>query len=149
MKKIEEFKKDLYVGEVGEYFCDYDNGYLCDIITEIADNNVDVYTYDLFEWAKTNYDIIEEANAEMGTPNDMLAQIRQGQFLYYERDLYENLHDVVLFRLYNYIEKDLKIEELTEEQADKIEYLNLDDNNERLENLIDEVNEILNNKIEE
>ena len=144
MKKIEELKKDLYVGEIGEDFNDYNNGYIGDIITEISDNNVDIYTDDLFEWAKTNYDIIEEANAEMGTPDNMLAQIRQGQFLYYERDLYENLKDIILFRLYDYIEKELDIDELTNEQADEIELLNLDDNNEQLENLIDEVNEILN-----
>lgn len=148
MKKIEELKNDLYLGEVGDYFCDYDNGYICDIITEIADNNIDIYYYNLFEWAKNNFDIIEESNAEMGAPNNIIKQIQQGQFLYYERDLYENLHDIVLFRLYDYIEKDLNIDELTEEQTDEIELLNLDDNNEQLENLINEVNEILGNEEE-
>lgn len=51
--KIEELKKDLYLGDYGEEITNYSSGYVCDILTEIADNNVDIYYYDLFEWAKT------------------------------------------------------------------------------------------------
>ena len=57
--KIEELKKDLYLGDYGEEIANYSSGYICDILTEIADNNVDIYYYDLFEWAKNNFSIIE------------------------------------------------------------------------------------------
>ena len=59
--KIEDLKKELYTGDFGDCFCDYDNGYICDIITEIADNHVDIYNSDLLDWAKGNYSYIEES----------------------------------------------------------------------------------------
>ena len=143
MKKIEELKKDLFIGDLGDRMRDYDNGYICDIITEIADNNIDIYCADLFEWAKHNFDIIEEANEEMGAPNDIIKQIQQGQFVAFERDLYENLEDILKNYMYDYIEKDLKIEELTEEQNENLLDWDFSDNNEQLENLVDHINEIL------
>ena len=148
MKKIEELKKDLFIGDLGDRIRDYDNGYICDIITEIADNNIDIYYADLFEWAKHNFDIIEEANKEMGAPNDIIKQIQQGQFVAFERDLYENLEDILKNYMYDYIEKNLKIEELTEEQNEKLLDWDFSDNNEQLENLIEHINEILEEKEE-
>lgn len=68
--KIEDLKSDLYIGELGEYFSDYSNGYICDIITEIADNQVPIYYSDIWEQAKDNIEEIEEALEEFGTPTD-------------------------------------------------------------------------------
>lgn len=142
--KIEELKKNLFIGDLGEYFRDYDNGYICDIISEIADNNIDIYYHDLFIWAADNYSIIEEANEEFGTPTDITKQIQQGQYLYNERDLYNNLEDIIKFYIYDYIEKNLDIKELSEEQIEEIENeIDFTDNNEQLENIIEKINEIL------
>jgi hypothetical protein len=141
--KIEELKKDLWIGDLGDRFRDYDCGYICDIITEIADNNVDIYYYDLFEWAKNNFSIIEEANEEMGAPNDIIKQIQQGEFLAFKRELYENLEDNLKYFMYDYIEKDLQIKEITEEQNENLLDWDFSDNNEQLENLIEHINEIL------
>lgn len=140
--KIEDLKKELYTGDLGEYFTDYDNGYICDIITKIADNNVDIYYYDLFEWAKNNFSYINEANEEMGTPADITRQIQQGQYFCNEQDLYNNLEDSLKFFMYDYIEKELKIKELTEEQNDGLLEWDFSDNNEQLENLIEHINNI-------
>lgn len=140
--KIEDLRKELYTGDLGEYFTDYNNGYICDIITEIADNNIDIYYYDLFEWAKNNFSYINEANEEMGTPADITKQIQQGQYYANERNLYENLEDSLKFFMYNYIEKELKIKELTEEQNDDLLDWDFSDNNEQLEILIEHINNI-------
>lgn len=145
--KIEELRRELNLGELGEYFVDYDNGYICDIITEIADNHIDIYTSDLFDWAKNYFGYIEEANTELGTPTDILQQIQQGQFYYYEQNIYNNLEDIMLNYMYNYIENVLNIKEITEEQYDDLLDFDFNDNNEMLENLIDHINEVL--KIEE
>lgn len=141
--KIEELKKELYTGDLGDRIRNYSGGYICDIITEIADNNVDIYYSDLFEWAKHNFEIIEEANEEFGAPNDIIKQIQQGEFLAFERELYENLEDNLKYFMYDYIEKDLKIKEITEEQNENLLDFDFSDNNEQLENLIDHINEIL------
>lgn len=141
--KIEELKKDLYCGDFGDCLRDYDDGYICDIITEISDNKVDIYYYDLFEWAKNNFSYINEANEEMGAPNDIIKQIQQGQFLYNERNIFENLEDSLKMFMYDYIEKDLKILEITEKQNDDLLEWDFTDHNERLENLIEHINNIL------
>ena len=145
--KIEDLRKELNLGELGKYFVDYDNGYICDIITEISDNHVDIYTSDLFDWAKNYFCYIEEANTELGTPKDILQQIQQGQFYYYEQNIYNNLEDIMLNYMYNYIENVLNIKEITEEQYDDLLDFDFNDNNEMLKNLIDHINEVL--KIEE
>lgn len=152
--KIEELKSDLYLGKFGDCLEDYDNGYLCDIITEIADNHVDIYYSNLFKWATDNYAYIEEAEDEFGQPTDergkfdIIKLIQQGQYYAYEQELYENFRDIVLNRLYNYIVSNLGIIEITEEQNDKILELNIDDNNELLENLFEELDNIFSEETE-
>ena len=98
-ERKEELKEDLK-GTYCDNICDYDNGYIGDIVNEIADNNIDIYTYDLFEWAKFNYDVIEDANNELGTPSDIIAQIQQGQFLQISNEIYENFEEMILLFIY-------------------------------------------------
>jgi hypothetical protein len=147
--KIEDLKKELYCGDFGECFRDYDNGYICDIITEIADNNIPIYNGDLWETAKEYQDEIEEALREFGTPTDSNGNIdlmrifQQGIYLFNERNLYENLEESLQFFMYDYIEKELKIQELTEEQNDDLLDWDFSDNNEQLENLIEHIENIL------
>ena len=147
--KIEELKKDLYLGDYGEEITNYSSGYICDILTEIADNNVDIYYYDLFEWAKNNFSIIEEANEEMGINPDITKQIQQGQFYSYQRELYENLEDIMKYYVFNYIQETLEIEEITEKQLNELEFeIDFTDNNEELENINDKIEEIMKNEEE-
>lgn len=147
--KIEDLKKELYCGDFGEYFRDYDNGYICDIITEIADNNVPIYNGDIWEMAKEYQGEIEEALREFGTPTDSNGNIdlmrifQQGIYLFNERNLYENLEESLQFFMYDYIEKELKIQELTEEQNNNLLDWDFSDNNEELENLIEHIENIL------
>lgn len=147
--KTQELKKDLFTGDLGDRFRDYDKGFICDIISEIADNNIDMYTVDLLEWAKNNFSYIEEGLDEYGTPTDsngkadFLRIIQQGQYIEYERDLYDNLEDSLIYFMYDYIEKDLEILELTEEQNDNLLDFDFTNNNEELENLIDHIKEVL------
>ena len=147
--KIEKLKKELYTGDFGDCFRDYNNGYICDIITEIADNHVNIYNYDLMEWAKGNTSYIEEALDEFGTPKndrgqaDFMRIIQQGQYYYNEMNIYESLEESLKYFMYDYIEKNLKIEELTEEQNDNLLEWDFTDNNEELENLIEHICEVL------
>ena len=149
MKKIEELKRDLFLGDLGKYFRDYDSGYICDIISEIADNNTPIYYNEIWEKVPDYQEDIEEALREFGTPTDSYGNVdlirifQQGFYYAYERNLYENLEDSLKFFMYDYIEKDLEIEEITEEQNDELLNWDFEDNNEQLENLIDHINETL------
>lgn len=147
--KIEELKKDLFIGDLGGNFRDYDNGYICDIITEIADNAVPIYYSDIWEQAEDNQEYIEEALSKFGTPTDsqgnadLMRIFRQGIYLKNERNLYENLEDILKYYMYDYIEKELKIDEITENQNDNLLEWDFGDNNEQLENLTEHIEEIL------
>lgn len=120
---------------------DYNDGYICDIISNIADNNVDIYTYDLFDWLKYNYDVVQDANLEFGQPSDIIAQCQQGQYYKYSNDLYDVIDDMILLFAYNYLRvNDI---ELNSEQLEELESeLSTIDNNDKLENIIEKIEEI-------
>lgn len=150
MKLLKELKEELYIGDYGEQFEYYDTGYICDVITEIADNNVDIYNCDLCEWAKWHYGYIEEALYEFGTPidnrgkPDFFQMIKQGQFLYNENNLNENIEDILKWYMYNYIGNNTNIKELTDEQVENLEEcFDFSDTNQNLENLIECIKEII------
>lgn len=149
--KIENLKSDLIIGDFGRDIDNYDYGYICDIITEIADNHIDIYNSDLLEWACGNYSYIENSVREFGINEkdfDFFRLIQQGQYLANEQYLYDNLQNIVLYRLYSYIFSNLGITEITKKQNNKILSLNIDDNNENLENLFEQLDEIFENEEE-
>lgn len=151
--KIKDLKSNLFLGDYGEEITGYNSGYIGDIVTEIADNNVDIYYSDLNEWTKDNANYIEEALDEFGTPTDgnghadYYGMIRQGQFIAYERELYENLEDILKYWAYDYIEDNYKLTELTEEQNDEVEFLNYN-NFEKLEDIVAELESIFESEAE-
>lgn len=106
--------------------CDYNGGkYLCDILNEINDSNIDIYYSDLFEWATDNFSYINEAKQEFGTCEDITKEIQQGQYLQNQEEIYNNLNDMLLIYIYNIL-KENKIEEITEEEQDTCEQIACD-----------------------
>ena len=91
----EEFNS-LRLSDIGEELAtNYDDGYLCDIITEVADSNIDIYDYNLLEWAKGHLYEIKEAAEEFGAVEDIIKAIQQGQYYHYTNELYEELEDII------------------------------------------------------
>ena len=110
------------------------SSYICDAISERADNNVDVYNYDLIEWAKSHIAEIDEAAEELGKPDSFIGYIQQGQFLYYEHLMYDELDNGILWACYEAAKE--YTEEITEEQNKEIEELAESlDNNSRFEDI--------------
>lgn len=116
----------------GNNITQYDSGYICDVFSEIADSNVDIYTSDLFEWGKSNMYYIDEATKEFGNPNDILRQIQQGQYYAYEQELYENQDDIIKYFAYSYL-KDNNIKLNIDQEEDLDDYLSSVDSNDKLE----------------
>lgn len=144
--KIEELKNDLNLGDYGEDITNYNSGYISDIITEIADNNVDIYNNDLMEWAKGNTYYIDRAVDELGRPDTIEDEIRQGQYIAYQEDLYNNLEDILKYWAYDYIENKYNITELTEEQNDEIDFYNYT-NVDRLEEIKGMIEDIFESEV--
>lgn len=112
LNEMEKLKKglDSKVLDLFDSGVDY-NGcyYICDMISEVADSFVDIYTSNLLDWAKNNYSYIEEALDEFGTPTDsngrvdFLKIISQGEFLYYESLFYDNLDEFIKYYILKYL----------------------------------------------
>lgn len=126
----------------GQQILDYSNGYICDVFSDIADSNIDIYVSDLFEWGKSNFGYINEATQEFGNPQDIIKQIQQGQYLSFEQDLYNNQNDILKYFAYNYLkDNDIKFNEEQVEQLE--EYIERLDNNDRIEDIISYCDELL------
>lgn len=126
----------------GHQILDYSNGYICDVFSDIADSNIDIYVSDLFEWGKNNFEYINEATQEFGNPQDIIKQIQQGQYLSFEQDLYNNQNDILKYFAYNYLkDNDIKFNEEQVEQLE--EYIERLDNNDRIEDIISYCDELL------
>lgn len=139
-ERINELEKLLSFTH-GHQITDYSDGYICDVFSEIADSNIDIYVSDLFDWGKSNFEYINEASQEFGSNPDIIKQIQQGQFLCYEQELYNNQSDVLKLYAYNYL-KDNEIE-TTDEQLDDLEsYIEDLDSGNRLEEISTYCNDI-------
>lgn len=139
MLNLETLQNDLNLEwETTCLFSDYadSSSYICDGITEKADSLIDIYNYDLIEWAKSHICEIDEAADELGKPNSFIGYIQQGQFVYYERLMYNELEDGILWACYEAAKE--YAEEITEEQNKEIEELAESlDNNSRFDEITD------------
>ena len=82
---IEELEERLKWNKENEEEQDID-----DLITEIADNNIPIYTYDLLQYASNNFDLIEPS--ELCSDNPSVINIIQA-----------NIYEILREELYNYI----------------------------------------------
>lgn len=76
---------------------DYD---IDDLITEVADNNIPIYTYDLLQYASNNFDLIYH-NKDLCSKYADCVQIIQA-------NIYELLSDL----LYNHINNKVEVKEI-------------------------------------
>lgn len=148
MKKIEELKNEVsknfesYEEYITEYY-NHEND-IDEIIRDIADNNVDIYTSDLMDWVKDNYNYVEDYIKEFGMDSsnfDFIGAVRGGQYLYIEETLYNNKSDMLEYLAY-YILQEKDIEEIDEDKATEISMINFD-GIDTIEELEDELNEII------
>lgn len=148
MKKIEELKNEVsknfesYEEYITEYY-NHEND-IDEIIRDIADNNVDIYTSDLMDWVKDNYNYVEDYIKEFGIDSnnfDFIGAVRGGQYLYIKETLYNNKSDMLEYLAY-YILQEKDIEEIDEDKATEISMIDFD-RIDTIEELEDELNEII------
>ena len=131
LKEIEKENEFLEVDVTS--FRGYSDGYICDIVSELADNNVDIYNSDLLEWAKDNYSYIDEATAELGHGKDFINDVQIGQYYYNNNEIYNNLKEYLRYFAYDYLLNTKGIETIKDEDIENIDSeLNCIDNNNRL-----------------
>lgn len=141
-EKIKELEASLDDNAVNfaDMMQDYvGSAYIGDAISEKADSEVDIYNSNLLDWAKTHLGDIEDANAEFGTPNDIIKQIMQAQYRLNSDALYAGMDDGLILAAWRLARE--HAEEVTEEQAAELDAVSFD-NNDRIDRLADYVAEI-------
>lgn len=131
----------------GECITNYDSGFICDVFSDIANSNVDIYFSDLFDWAKNNTWYIDEVQKEYGVCGGIVQQIKIAQGNYNEEKLYEMQDDILKYYAYNYLSKneiDLCEEKLLDLE-NYIEHLNCND---RLDSINDFCRDLIKEEIE-
>lgn len=135
-------------------FGDYTNGYICDVVSEIADNHIPIYNEDVWKGASDISEYIERAIEEGLAPVesrdvDLIRIFQSGYYVYYQEILYNNLDKLTFNYISNLVNdflntlseiKSINISDIEE----RIEYLSRDtDNNKRIDSLIDMANDII------
>lgn len=132
---------------------DYDNGYIYDIISEIADNQVDIYYSDLTEWANGHFEEISETISEFGWDScekDLYKAAQLAQFRENENEMYSELSEGLENFALSYLEYKLKMKEISEERWEEIQdFLSDIDNNNKLEEIIDFLDEMFSDEDKE
>jgi hypothetical protein len=127
---------------------EYTNEYVDDRIHDIADSNVDVYYSGLLDWISENrgeaVEYIEDSVAEFGIDSNNFnfwKLLQSGQYLMYERELYDNKKETLLLWALNYIKEEKNIEELEDDVFEEIEDIDFDkfDKFSEIENEIDNI----------
>lgn len=153
--------------EVAERIANDDNAYISDIINEVSDSSVDIYTASLLQ-SCTSIEFqkfIDQSIAEMGLPNSnksnfMVALCQQAQYVYYQQAIYENIDAIITNALINTLESEMLMIECSDEKyyelEDKLyefienymEELELN-NSDKFSQIVDDFYENLSEKLEE
>lgn len=103
------------------------NGWISDDFVEYADQNVDIYYSDLFEWAKGNYSYIEDYVKEFGIDAqnfDFIKLIQGGQYLEKYEELNQDEYEIKALLYINKmldLDNDILKQPITEELEEEIE----------------------------
>ena len=89
--------------------CDYDgSSYICDAISEIADGATSIYYSDILDFIKRNpealADVVEEGLycVDSTHPYDLYKHGQAAEYMTIERELYDNLEEIVKLYAINY-----------------------------------------------
>ena len=98
MKKayyLEDLKEDAIedLDEEIEYLTKEEETYdIDDLITEVADNNIPIYTYDLLQYASNNFDLIQPSDLTSDNP-DVTQIITMNIYELLTDELYQHIRD--------------------------------------------------------
>lgn len=149
VSEIERNKLNSYI----DCLNDYDNGYICDIIVEIADSNTSIYHSDIIEFISNNVEEVNDVIEELGwngCGGDLCRAGQAAEFGKNENEMYNELEEGLFNVALSHIQYTMEVEEISDEQLSDIEGLCADtDNNDRLEDFLEKVEEIVNGEEEE
>lgn len=152
MLKVSEIKRNNLDSFI-DCLNDYDNGYICDIISEIANSNTSFTWADIMEFISNNVEEVNETIEEFGWEGcggDLYKAGQAAEYRKNEHDMYNELEEGLFNVALSHIQYKMKLEEISEEQLNEIEWLCADTgSNDHLDDFLDGVEEIMNVEEEE
>ena len=153
--KLEDFAKQyLDLGDYGDGIVGYGGGtYLCDAVTEIADNRTSIYYSDILKFLVENYEDVNDTINEFGwdgVGKDIIKASQLCEMTMIERDMEDHIPDIVVFgALYDRYGYDEDIpDEVTDAVYDALSNREIDDDwNGRIDTHYEEVFEIIDNAL--
>lgn len=146
MLKVQDLKNEIKINDLSQELTGYSDGYICDVISEIADSNTSIMYCDIKDFICNNFDMLEEAINEFGWDgcgSNIYKAGQMAEYLQNERTIYDELSESLLYYAYDYLLNQCTIE-LTEEQNEKLtDFVNGLDNNDRLDDINDFINDEL------
>ena len=151
MISLDELAANIYPGEYGDALNDYrdSSAYICDAISEAADNNVSIYYCDILSFVSEHPEALNDVVAEgLYCPSsrsyDFWDHARSAQYMVIERDIYANLADSLMIAAIDFIRYDLGRCEITEELAELLrEWCDNADSCDRMSDIPDSIREYL------
>ena len=105
-----------------------------------------IYYNNLFEWCKGNFDYVNEWISECGSSGDIIKDIQGGQYKQISEELYKNMEEMLLLFAYDYLFTNEIV--LNDEQLEELESdISFMDNNNKLDEIIDLINEKLESEV--
>lgn len=148
MVAVSDLVEELDVGNDGDALTDYrdSSAYICDAITEAADQRVSIYYCDLLAFVADHPDALEEVIAEgLYDPSsgyDFWQHVQAAEFMTIERDIYDHMSDALMLAALDFIRYGLKRDEIPAELADLLaDWCDAADNCDRMDEIPDRIRE--------
>lgn len=130
------------------------SGYICDAISETADNYIPIYNGDIWENASNISEDIEDAIAEGFAPTDsrdvdLMRIFQAGYYVHYQRSLYDNLDTLTFNYIANRVNEylntldDISVIDISEIEDEIESETDGYDNNNTFDDMDDFVNSII------
>ena len=142
VKEIKVLMKELCLNDMEEQILEFSNGYIDDLLGEIASNNVSIYTSDLLNYLSNNINDINDNISNMGFSGDILSHISEVWYNNNLEELWGNINDIVkYFVLDNIIDYmiEYNIKNISEEDIDNMINENCSDNIDRIDTIVDNI----------
>ena len=142
VKEIKVLMYELCLNDMEEQILEFSDGYIEDVLSEIAGNNVSIYTSDLLDYLSNNIDDVNDNISDIGFSGSILSHISDAWYNNNIEELYENINDIVkYFVLDNIIDYmiEYNIKNISEEDLDNMIDENCSDNIDRIDVIVDNI----------
>ena len=142
VKEIKVLMYELCLNDMEEQILEFSDGYIEDVLSEIAGNNVSIYTSDLLDYLSNNIDDVNDNISDIGFSGSILSHISDAWYNNNIEELYENINDIVkYFVLDNIIDYmiEYNIKNISEEDLDNMIDENCYANVDRIDIIVDNI----------